>query len=180
MWKWDSDPFLSDPKAHSLSMSQVTSPREFSLGSTVLAEMVIDKTLGLQLSIFIPNGKGCPFLHKDHFSSKQAVDGICRNMGINQSAYGEWLVVLRMGLAPSLGPWTYLLGRVPYNPPFSLKRKSQPFCFHFTSSSISGEWTTGLLIAPEVRRQIGPTTFAILEYAVHQSWISAGHLTTPS
>lgn len=57
MWRRASDPFLSDPKAHSLSISQVTSPREFSLGSAVLAEMVIGKTLGLQLSIFIPKGK---------------------------------------------------------------------------------------------------------------------------
>lgn len=54
-------------------------------GSTVLAEVVIGKTLGLQLSIFIPKGKGCPFLHKDHFSSEQVVDGICRNVGINRS-----------------------------------------------------------------------------------------------
>lgn len=182
MWRWDADLFLSDPKAHSLSISQVTSPREFSLGSAVLTEMVIWETLGLQLSIFIP--KGCLFLHKDHFSSEQAVDGICKNMGINQSLQLPdclWWVTCSSedGVCTFLGALTCLLREVPGHPLFSLKRKSQPFCFPFTSSFISGEWTSGLIIAPEVRKQIGLTTFTMLEYGVHQSLISEGYLTTP-
>lgn len=136
-------------------------------------------------SSFLKVSKGWPFSIKTTFQANrlwmECVE-TWASTGLSScpTVYGEWLVVLRTELAPSLGPWTCLLRGVPGHPPSSLKRKSQPFCFHFTPSSISGEGTSGLIVAPEVRRQIGLTTFTILEYAVHQSWISEGYLKTPS
>lgn len=52
---------------------------------TVFANIVAGKALGPQLSVFIPKGEGHRFLHEDHVSSLQAVDGKCKTTGTNQS-----------------------------------------------------------------------------------------------